>query len=98
MKTAISDDEAKLLNMAQRDYDNAGRMQFAAESCVARVLKISHHKAAEMLKMQAIEREIIQAGVEVYQVEHCRSPWPDSQTLGMWFFMVAGLTLCWALA
>jgi hypothetical protein len=36
MKTAISDDETKLLNMAQRDYDNAGRMQFAAESYVAR--------------------------------------------------------------
>jgi hypothetical protein len=51
-----------------------------------------------MLKRKAIEREIIEAGVEVYQVEHCRSPWPDSQTLGMWFFMVAGLTLCWALA
>ena len=98
MKPVISDDDVKLMNMAQRDYDNAGRMQFAAERYVARVLKISHHEAAEMLKRQAIEREISEAGAEVYRIEHCRSPWPDSQTLGMWFFMIAGLALCFALA
>lgn len=98
MKTAISDDEVRLLAVAQRDYDNANRMLFAAETCAARVLKIGHHEAGQMLKRHAIERELEQAGVEIYRQEHCRSPWPDTQTLGVWFFMAAGLTLCFALA
>lgn len=90
MKTAISDDEARLLNMAQRDFDNAQRLMFAAETAVARVLKISHHEAAEMLNRHALDREIEQAGVEIYQAAECRSPWPDKTTLGVWVFMVTG--------
>lgn len=90
MKTAISDDEALLLKVAQRDHDHANRLLFAAETCAARVLKISHHEAAEMLKRHAIHREIEEAGVEIYQAAECRSPWPDKTTLGVWAFMATG--------
>jgi hypothetical protein len=90
LKTAISDDEARLLNMAQRDFDNAQRLKFAAETAVARVLKLSHHEAAEMLNRNALDREIEQAGVEIYQAAECRSPWPDKTTLGVWAFMATG--------
>jgi hypothetical protein len=90
MKTAISDDEVRFLKMAQRDYDSASRLKFAAETAVARVLKISHHEAAEMLNRNAIDREIHHAGVEVYQAAECRSPWPDKTTLGVWAFMATG--------
>ena len=90
MKTAISDDEARLLKVAQCNFDHANRNLFAAETCVARVLKISHHAAAEMLKRHSIDLEIAEAGVEIYQQEHCRSPWPDTQTLSVWCLMVTG--------
>lgn len=90
MKTAISDDESRLLQVAQRDHDHANRLLFAAETCAARVLKISHHQAAEMLKRHAIHQEIAEAGVEIYQSAECRSPWPDTQTLGVWAFIVVG--------
>lgn len=90
MKTAISDDEARLLNIAQRDYDHANRLKFAAETAVARVLKISHSEAAQMLNRHALDREIKQAGVEVYQASECRSAWPDKTTLGVWAFMATG--------
>jgi hypothetical protein len=90
MRTAISDDEARLLNMAQRDFDQANRLLFAAETAVARVLKISHSEAAQMLNRHALDRELQEAGVEIYQAAECRSPWPDKTTLGVWVFMVTG--------
>lgn len=91
MKTAISDDEVRFLNMAQRDFDQANRLLFAAENAVARVLKITHHEAAEMLNRHALDRELEKAGVEIYQAAECRSPWPDKTTLGVWAFMATGV-------
>jgi hypothetical protein len=85
------------MKIAQTNYNDANRQLFAAESCVARVLKISHHEAGELLKQSAIDRKIEESGVEVYHATSCRSPWPDTQTFGVWAFMVGGsMITVWA--
>ena len=90
MKTAISDDEARLLLIAQRNYDDAKRQMCASENCVARVMKVSKPIALAMLETNTIQQEIQASGVEIYIASECRSPWPDSQTLSVWALMGAG--------
>ncbi len=91
MKTAISDDDVRLLKVAQRNYNDAKRQLAASENCVARVLKISKPVALGLLETSAIQRELAECGVEIYQAAECRSPWPDSTTLGVWAFMGGGV-------
>lgn len=90
MKTAISDDESRLLLIAQRNYDDAKRQLTASENCIVRVLKISKPVAMGLLETGAIQRELAERGVEIYEAAECRSPWPDSTTLGVWAFMAGG--------